>query len=191
MAPDGAEGRAPAPGWEAAPRLGEAFFARDATAVAPDLLGKLLVVAGRAARITEVEAYTADDPASHSYRGMTARNRSMFGPPGRLYVYLIYGIHHCLNVVTGAEGDGQAVLIRGAVVEGLDPRRTDGPGKLALALGVDRRADGSPADVRDDGLPAGAVRTTPRIGITRAVELPRRWLLDTGGRRGGGGIRTA
>ncbi|MEX1104609.1 MAG: DNA-3-methyladenine glycosylase, partial [Ilumatobacteraceae bacterium] len=118
-------------------RLDSAFFARDATVVAPELLNTILVIDGIRARITEVEAYTQDDAASHSFRGSTRRNAVMFGPPGLLYVYLIYGMHHCINIVTGESGDGQAVLIRGAVIDGVDPRLTNGPGKLARVLGVD------------------------------------------------------
>lgn len=151
---------------------------RDATVVAPDLLNKLLLVGGHLARVTEVEAYTADDPASHSFRGPTARNRAMFGPPGHWYVYLIYGLHHCLNLVTGVEGDGQAVLVRSVVVAGVDPRTTSGPGRLAKALGVDRRLDGAPAAIVDDGVapPVRPVVTT-RVGLSSAVEWPRRWML--------------
>ena len=89
-------------------RLPRSFADRDATVVAPDLLNKLFVVNGVAVRITEVEAYTADDEASHSFRGITKRNAVMFGPAGFWYVYLIYGMHYCLNLVTGKEGDGAA-----------------------------------------------------------------------------------
>ena len=160
-------------------RLPPSFFARDATEVATALLHKLLRVAGTAgsvdARICEVEAYTADDPASHSFRGPTPRNAVMFGPPGRLYVYFVYGMHHCVNVVTGRTGDGQAVLIRAVVVDGVPSRRTDGPGKLTRVLGIDRSHDGDDAVVIDDGAPVPSVVPTPRIGISRAVEWPRRW----------------
>ncbi len=146
--------------------------------VAPELLNKLFVVGGRAARIIEVEAYTRDDPASHSFRGRTARNAAMFGPPGHWYVYLIYGIHLCLNVVSGTEGDGQAVLIRSVVVDGVPPASTRGPGRLSRELGVDRRLDAAPADLFDDGVPPPeSPLVTPRIGITRAVDWPRRWLV--------------
>ena len=162
--------------------LPPSFVARDATVVAPELLGKLVGLgsSGVLARITEVEAYTADDPASHSFRGRTARNATMFGPPGRLYVYFIYGVHHCANVVTGADGDGQAVLVRSVVVPGVDPRLTNGPGKLTKVLGVDLRDDGSPLRFVDDGAtsPDPPV-VTARIGITKAADLPRRWVQRT------------
>ncbi len=158
-------------------RLASSFAERDATVVAPELLNKLLVVHGRAARITEVEAYTADDPASHSYRGTTARNASMFGPAGHWYVYLIYGVHHCLNLVTGHPGDGQAVLIRSVEVDGVVQARTRGPGRLARELGVDRTLDGAMAELFDDGTPPPAAPlVTPRIGISRAADWPRRWV---------------
>lgn len=159
-------------------RLTQTFAERDAVVVAPMLLDKLMVVHGRMARITEVEAYTADDPASHSFRGRTSRNASMFGPPGHWYVYLIYGVHHCINLVTGHEGDGQAVLIRSAVMEGVSPSLTTGPGRLSRVLGIDRSLDGMPAELFDDGtVSGGTVRVGPRVGITRATDLPRRWLL--------------
>lgn len=162
-------------------RLPVTFADRDALLVAPDLLNKLLVIGGQQARITEVEAYTADDPASHSYRGMTARTAAMFGPPGHWYVYLIYGIHHCLNLVTGAEDDGQAVLIRAVTIEGMPQASTRGPGRLARALGVDRRLDGALAELYDDGVPPPSDPVvTARIGISRAVDWPRRWLVRHG-----------
>ncbi|MEQ1702664.1 MAG: DNA-3-methyladenine glycosylase, partial [Ilumatobacteraceae bacterium] len=159
-------------------RLPATFAERDATVVAPALLNKLFVVGGLAARITEVEAYTADDPASHSFKGRTARNAAMFGPPGHWYVYLIYGMHHCVNLVTGVEGDGQAVLIRAAVVEGLPTAGTTGPGRLTRALGIDRTMDGEVAALFDDGTPPpDSPLVTPRIGISQAADWPRRWLV--------------
>lgn len=158
--------------------LGETFLGRDATLVAPDLLNKLIVVHGTVARVTEVEAYTMDDPASHSWRGRTARNASMFGPAGSWYVYLIYGVHHCLNLVTGAEGDGQAVLLRAVEVPGVEPKLTRGPGRLCRLLGVDRSLDGASAAVFDDGVPPPAAPlVTARIGVTRAADWPRRWIV--------------
>jgi DNA-3-methyladenine glycosylase len=158
-------------------RVEETLLAGDATDVAPDLLGMYLALGDRLVQIVEVEAYTMDDPASHSFRGRTPRNSVMFGPPGVLYVYLVYGIHHCVNLVTGPEGDGQAVLIRGGIVAGLARTATDGPGKLARALGVDLSWNGRSAAVfRAGRAPAMGVIATPRIGISRAVDWPRRWV---------------
>lgn len=146
--------------------------------MAPRLLNKLLVVHGTVARITEVEAYTADDPASHSFRGRTARNATMFGPAGHWYVYFVYGMHHCLNLVTGAEGDGQAVLIRAVDVEGVHRSLTRGPGRLSRVLGIDLADNGTPAELFDDGVvPPLTPSVSPRIGISKAVDLPRRWFL--------------
>lgn len=173
--------------------LGREFYARDALVVAPELLHKVLVIGACAGRIVEVEAYRADDAASHSFRGRTPRNAVMFGPAARLYVYFTYGMHYCANVVTGADGDGQAVLLRAVVpLAGLDEMRArrggrtaiaDGPAKLCQAFGIGREHDGvdlctvGEIAVCDDGAPAPAeVRQTPRIGITRAVDLPWRWV---------------
>ncbi|MDE0369634.1 MAG: DNA-3-methyladenine glycosylase [bacterium] len=168
--------------------------------VARRLLGHRLITdfGGRTAVvIEEVEAYGgAGDPASHAYRGRTVRNASMFGPAGTLYVYRSYGVHWCANVVTGPEGTGQAVLIRGGrVVEGMDlvlARRgrrdhlTDGPGKLAQALGITGDHDGTsvlagPVRLEEGPAPDPAlVRRTPRIGISREAERPWRFVLDSG-----------
>jgi len=177
-------------------QLHRSWFSRDAPIVAAELLGKLLVVESEgnrvSGRIVETEAYTADDPASHSSRGRTPRNAVMFGPAGHLYVYRSYGIHWCANVVTGADGDGQAVLIRAVEpLDGLDEmvrRRgrhplADGPGKLCQALGIDGSHDGvdlvaprSAVRIVDDGTPPPADPLVgPRIGITRAVDTPWRW----------------
>lgn len=168
-------------------RLERSFYTRDALVVAPDLLNKLLWSGPVVGRIVETEAYLAEDPASHSFRGRTARNGSMFAIGGTLYVYLSYGVHHCLNVVTGCEGDGQAVLVRAIVpVDGLDvvaARRrvrragdsTNGPGKVAAALGLDLRHDGADlcadavAGIGDDGTPPPATpAVSPRVGISSA-----------------------
>jgi DNA-3-methyladenine glycosylase len=150
-------------------------------------------------RLTEVEAYAgADDPASHAFRGPTARTAVMFGPPGRLYCYFTYGMHWCANVVCGPDGVASAVLLRaGEVVEGLDvarerrprARRDDelaaGPARLATCLGLDRATNGAdlfdPASpVRLAGVrtrrPAGVV-SGPRVGISVAVERPWRFWL--------------
>jgi DNA-3-methyladenine glycosylase len=160
-------------------RLPPTFAERDATVVAPELLNKLMLADGRAVRITEVEAYTADDPASHSFRGRTARNDPMFGPPGRWYVYFVYGMHHCINLVTGAEGDGQAVLIRSAIV---DDMPIQGPGRLTRALGVDRSWSSRVAELFDDGVPPPVSPiVTPRVGITKGTDLLRRWLVPAQG----------
>jgi DNA-3-methyladenine glycosylase len=182
------------------PRLPRSFFARPSTAVAPDLLGRVLVRPlpdGRrvAARIVEVEAYGPDDPASHAYRGRTARNAVMFGPAGRLYVYFTYGMHFCANVVTGTDGEGSAVLLRAAEpIEGLDAmaerRRVGasrllcaGPARLTQAFGITRADDGTDlVTARSLQLRAGIpvpprriVRTT-RIGIRVGTETPWRYL---------------
>lgn len=147
--------------------------------------------------IEEVEAYGGqDDPASHAYRGATARNASMFAAAGTLYVYRSYGIHWCANVVTGAAGEGQAVLIRGGrVVEGLEAvlrRRgrtdhlADGPGKLTQALGITGDHDGTsvfggPVRLEPGSVPpASSIRATPRIGITREVDRPWRFVVVSG-----------
>jgi DNA-3-methyladenine glycosylase len=157
-------------------RLPRSFFARDATVVAPELLGTILRVGGRNAVITEVEAYTRDDPASHTFRGPTARNASMFGPAGVLYVYFVYGMHHCVNIVTGRAGDGQGVLLRSVIVDGVDRRSTTGPGRVCRELGIDRTFDGTTAVVYPGSRPT-EVAVTPRIGITRAADWPRRWVV--------------
>jgi DNA-3-methyladenine glycosylase len=172
--------------------LKPSWFSRDAHVVAPELLNKVLVAGRCSGRIVEVEAYTADDPASHSFRGETTRNAVMFGPAGCLYVYFTYGMHHCANVVTGRIGDGQAVLLRALSpltgVEDMVRRRgratnlTDGPGKLCQALGIDLALNGvrltrdSGIYVADDGtaVPA-APRVGPRIGITKGADTPWRW----------------
>lgn len=183
--------------------MNRSFFERDSPEVAPLLLGKLLVStvggATTGGRIVEVEAYREDDPASHTYPGRTPRNAAMFGPAGHLYVYLSYGIHHCANVVTGPEGIGQAVLVRAVrpetgietirVRRGRRPDRelADGPGKVCQALGitldhygVDLCADVSPVRIVDDGvMPPAAPIVGPRVGITRAVDVPWRFRTPT------------
>jgi DNA-3-methyladenine glycosylase len=187
------------------PALIRASFERPAPVVAPALLGRHLVrrlpdgVRCRV-RIVETEAYEPDDPPSHSFRGQTARTAAMFGPPGHLYVYLIYGLHHCLNVVTGPVGHGAAVLLRSAEpLEGLDAmaanRGTDdvrrlcrGPARLAQALAIDRSSDG--ADLLREGevwlepgkrVPPSRTTATRRIGISSGTEELWRW-VETGSR---------
>ena len=176
-------------------RLPRAFYERDSPVVAPELLHKVLVVGQCAGRIVEVEAYRSDDPASHTFRGRTARNDTMWRAGGHLYVYFTYGMHFCANVVTSVEGDGQAVLLRAVVpLRGLETMRrrrgarpdrilADGPGKLCQALGLDRGDDGTdlvedPAvTIVDDGTPPPTTPIiTPRIGIRVATDVPWRWL---------------
>ncbi len=168
-------------------------------AVAPQLLNAVLVVGDRSGRIVEVEAYgAAEDPASHAHRRRTARNASMFGPPGTLYVYRSYGLHWCANVVCGPEGEAAAVLVRAvAPLTGLDGMRrdrprarrdrdlADGPGKLCAALGVTGADDGSDlldVDarvrlVRDGVAPPDRPVVTTRVGISRGVDLPWRFCV--------------
>ncbi len=141
---------------------------------------------GTAVSLREVEAYTQDDPASHSHRGRTARNEAMFGPPGTLYVYRSYGVHWCANVVTSRSGTGEAVLLRGGVIvagrdlavrrRGRSDHLADGPGKLCAAMAITGDHDGSslidgPYRL-EEGPPCEYV-STERIGISRGTE--RRW----------------
>ena len=187
--------RTPSADIDAAPVLPRAFFARPPAVVAPLLLGKLLRHHdGRLARLVEVEAYAQDDPAAHTYRGPTARNRSMFGPPGHLYVYFSYGVHWCANLVCDAEGVGAGVLLRAAEplegvaqmqqARGRDALRElcSGPGRLAQAFGIDRTLDGSDATgtgvitLLDDGH-APEVLACPRIGLSKNAEAPLRFLV--------------
>ena len=172
-----------------------AFFDRPPAEVGPQLLGKLLRRDdGRMARLVEVEAYAQDDPAAHTFRGLTERNRSMFGPPGHWYVYLSYGVHWCANVVCAGEGIGAGVLLRAAEpLAALDLMRQargrealrdlcSGPGRLAQAFGIDRGFDGSSViagaavTILDDGA-RPAVLACPRIGLSRNAEAPLRFVV--------------
>ena len=188
---------APSPG----PEL-SALLDGPAETAAPGLLGALISAGGVTIRLTEVEAYAGvgADPASHAHRGRTPRNAVMFGPPGHLYVYFTYGMQWCLNVVCAPAGRAAAVLLRaGEVIEGVAAARARrpgaradrdlarGPARLAVALGLDGRADGAyllsgagevtlqppPAAV-----PASAVRCGPRVGVAAAAERPWRFWLD-------------
>ena len=162
--------------------LPRTFYDRDTVAVARDLLGKhLLLVSGgveRIGRIVEVEAYLGPhDLASHSSRGRTARTRVMFGPPGHAYVYLVYGMHCCMNVVTEREGHASAVLLRAVEpVKNVD-RSTRGPGRLCKAMHIDRRLDGHDL-VSDDFFIADPLEGEPPRIVKRArvgVEYAGRW----------------
>jgi DNA-3-methyladenine glycosylase len=180
--------------------LDRAFYRRDPREVAPDLLNKILLSAdGRSGRIVETEAYCGSvDPAAHSWRGRSARNATMFGAPGLLYVYFTYGMHWCCNPVCGEEGEGVAVLLRAlAPLDGLPAMRAArtscrsdrdlcrGPARLCQALGIGRAQDGIDLvggaggfSIVDDGMPppAAPVATT-RAGITRAADEPWRWYV--------------
>ncbi|MEU5873733.1 DNA-3-methyladenine glycosylase [Glycomyces sp. NPDC047369] len=166
------------------------FFARDSVLVAPELLGCIVTANGVSVRLTEVEAYREDDPASHSFRGPTARTRVMFGPAGFLYVYFTYGMHFCANLVCGADGAGAAVLLRaGEVVEGVpvaQGRRGEnvkerdlarGPARLAQAMGWDRDDDGRDmVGAVSAGEPVAAL-AGPRTGITKAADAAWRFWI--------------
>lgn len=153
--------------------------------VAPRLLGATLRHGGVSVVITEVEAYDgANDPGSHAANGPTRRNEVMFGPPGFLYVYLIYGMHHCANVVCGPEGQASAVLLRAGRIEGAPPVTAQGPGRLCRALGIDRGLSGADlvtGPVRlelGEPVPAAAIATGPRVGLRLAPENPWRFWID-------------
>ncbi|MGH8928185.1 MAG: DNA-3-methyladenine glycosylase [Acidimicrobiia bacterium] len=172
------------------------FISHPAEVVGPRLLGWRVRtrIGGEVTelRLTEVEAYSQDDPASHSFGGPRGRNRIMYGPPGRLYVYRSYGVHWCANVVCGPPGVGAAVLMRaGTPLRGIDAmiarrgRRdhlADGPGNLTAALGIDVTHNGtnlfsarSPIRLLE-GQPPNGVEITRRIGISKAVEVPWRFV---------------
>jgi DNA-3-methyladenine glycosylase len=167
------------------------FFARSVHEVAPELLGATLLVHGVGGTIVEVEAYDHEDPAAHGYRGQTARNASMFGPPGHAYVYRSYGIHWCLNLVCEEQGAASAVLVRALEpLHGIDLMRERrgredvrllcaGPGRLCQALGVTREHDGLPLDEPPFELLGRTSEPTvvrgARIGITRAADRPWRY----------------
>ena len=186
-------------------RVPRSFFLRPTPVVARDLLGRVLVhdspEGPTAGIVVETEAYLRDDPASHSFRGRTPRNASMFGPPGRAYVYLVYGLHRCLNVVTAPAGIGEAVLLRALEpIDSLDLMRLrrgsvrdrdlcNGPGKLVQAMGIGLAHDGVDfmrgpirflePEVRSR-VRASVVRGA-RVGITRGTDLPLRFHLRESG----------
>ena len=176
---------------------------RPSIQVAPDLIGTTLVRQlpnGPLIRstIVETEAYAPGDPACHAYSGKSKRNEAMFGPPGHSYVYQIYGMYHCLNVVTETAGIGSAVLIRALelniIPSHLTPKQIQkphriaaGPGKLCRALDVDRELDGALyhpdsklwLEHRSQPVSASDIVQTTRIGITKAADRPWRWYLKT------------
>jgi DNA-3-methyladenine glycosylase len=176
--------------------LPRTFYARATVEVARDLLGKILVHGGVAGRIIETEAYLGlDDRAAHASRGLTPRTRVLFGPPGHAYVYFVYGMHECLNLVTEADGTPGCVLIRAieplAGIGRMRQRRpaarrvedlTSGPGKLAAALGITRSLYG--ADLTRGALtvrglrqePPMDIEVTPRIGIRECADWPLRFV---------------
>ena len=179
------------------PILKRSFYARPTVEVARGLLGKVLVHGGAAGIIVETEAYPGgDDLASHSARGITPRTRVIFGPPGHAYVYFIYGMYQCLNLVCEPDGQPGCVLVRAlepfAGIEIMQQRRpaagrvealASGPGKLTMALGITLAQNG--VDVTRGSLvvrePANAtrfqIRATPRIGISQCVNLPLRFVV--------------
>ncbi len=180
--------------------LPRAFYRRDSRLVAVALLNKVLVGAdGRSGRIVETEAYCGPlDPAAHTYRGQTARNATMFGPPGHLYVYFTYGMHWCCNTACGEVGEGIGVLLRAlAPLTGLEAMRAarpkarrdrdlcSGPGRLTQAMGISGIHDGADLvtgeggfRIVDDGMPPPLdVVPTGRIGVSRAADEPWRWYV--------------
>lgn len=183
--------------------LPRSFYDKDTVTIARELLGTYLVhdaPKGRTVgRIVETEAYLFSDPACHAHKGKTARNAAMFGPPGHAYIYFIYGMYHCFNVVTAPPGQGEAVLVRALEpVEGIalmEKRRgtpdvhnlCSGPGKLVMAMGLRREQNGAPLfrgkltlHARGSFDQSGSepiVVTTPRIGITLGAELPLRFYI--------------
>ncbi len=174
-------------------RLHQGFFARPAEQVAPELIGCLLVKRQPSGEllwgvIVETEAYCQSEPACHGHRRRTPSNETLFGEPGRFYVYLSYGIHHCVNVVTHRADWANGVLLRAIAVPGEPERVAAGPALLARRFGIDRSHDGEPVD-HSRGLwiaprPAALARLGPvdlmqttRIGISQGQELPWRWYL--------------
>jgi DNA-3-methyladenine glycosylase len=174
-------------------RIRRSFFGRSVHEVVPDLIGAVLLVSGVGGRIVEVEAYHHTDPAAHSFRGQTARNAVMFGPPGYVYIYRSYGIHWCLNFVCEPKGSAAAVLIRALEPQaGLATMRRRrgisddrllcaGPGRLCEALGITAKHNGMALDQPPFAIFARSqavdVIEGPRIGLTKAVDKPWRYGL--------------
>jgi DNA-3-methyladenine glycosylase len=166
------------------PLLGRAFYRRSAVQVARDLLGKIVSLDDASGRIVETEAYLSeDDAAAHSARGITPRTQVIFGPPGHAYVYFIYGMYDCLNIVCEPEGIAGCVLIRALEpVSGLKGL-ANGPGKLTRAMGINRTHNG--VDVTKGPITIHAperqekfeIAISPRIGITKSADLPLRFFI--------------
>ncbi len=180
--------------------LPASFYERDVLAVARDLVGCKLLCDGVGGIIVETEAYNRHDPACHAYRGLTQRNRVMFGPPGRAYVYFTYGMHHLLNIVCEQEGEPAAVLIRALEPsDGIDTMRkrrrtsratelTSGPAKITQALAIDLELNGAPVYEgrlkiypRSSEWQKTKIEATPRIGIK--VGTRRKWRFCAGGNK--------
>ena len=172
--------------------LKRSFFERCTLEVAPELLGKVIVL--RQSRkqqnfgiIVEVEAYTSNDPACHATRGKTSRNEVMFGPGGFSYVYFIYGMYHCLNFVTEKEGIPGAVLIRALEIPDKDTRIASGPGKLCKHLKITKKHnnldccnDGSALIITNNSSYNSnnfSITQTARVGISKAIDYPWRWYI--------------
>jgi DNA-3-methyladenine glycosylase len=178
-----------------------AWLRRPSPEVAPDLLGCLLVRRWEDGRrlkgmIVETEAYAPGDPACHAYRRKTPRNGVMFGPPGHSYVYFIYGMYHCLNVVTDGDGVPSAVLIRALQLLEIPPwltvpprqkahRLAAGPGKLCRVMEIERSLNGIPFHPQQalwlepppEAVQTAHITQTTRIGLTQGAEIPWRWYL--------------
>lgn len=161
--------------------LGYCFYNRCVLEVAKDLLGKLFVFDGRQTIITETEGYRGfDDEASHAYKGITKRCALMFGAPGRVYIYMVYGMHYCINIVTQEAGSPSAVLIRGLMLSNI---HLDGPGKVCRYLGITTKENGIDLLANNrlfiqHSIKLEKITTTKRIGITKAIDKPWRFLAD-------------
>ena len=170
---------------QSAKRLQRDFFERDTLKVAHDLLGKYLYFEDKTGIISETEAYKESDPACHAYGGITPRTQVMFGKAGYSYVYFIYGMYHCLNIVTEAEGKGCAVLIRAIEpVEGIDEKiKCDGPGKLCRCLGITKMhnnidlCNSEKFKIIDNGSCNFSIETSTRIGINKGKDFPWRFYI--------------
>lgn len=167
-------------------RLSYSFYNRNVVEVARDLLGKKLVCGNFTGIIVETEAYGGDeDEASHAFRGITPRSAIMFGPAGKVYVYMIYGMYYCFNIVTGDQGKASAVLIRGLH---LSHTQLDGPGKLCRHLGITKAHNNIDLNHSQDIYLLDSVRinnykTTPRIGIKKALDKQWRFIIQENSRK--------